>query len=146
MATTTTEELAVQAIRYLGTRNLPALFDLMHDEGTWSVPYSPDRFAFGGTWGKTVMRDVLTAFQGTFQDFAITPTTVVASEDRAVVEAVGSGTSPGGARYTNTFCFVLTIRDGKVQTVREFFDPFEILAYVEQLPEEDVQHILAAAG
>lgn len=42
--------------------------------------------------------------------------------DRVVCEAIGKSKITDGPRYDNEYVFVLTIRDGKVAEVHEYFD------------------------
>jgi uncharacterized protein len=138
--------LVLTALRHLSDRDLPALFDLVHENGSWSVPYRSDRFPFGGTWGKEAMREILTSFQSGFDLFAVRVTSATAEEDRVAVEAVAEGEGPDKAVYRNVFSFLVYVKDGKLHTIREFFDPFEIQAYVEQLDPSYVARLSQAAA
>ena len=124
--------LVLHAFDLLGKRDLPALFALLHEEGSWSVPYDPARFAFGGCRDKTGTVALLTDLLGGFDSFSFTVDNVTAEEDRVIVEAHPHGTGPGGAEYRNNCLFIVFVKDGLLHTVREYFDPFEVLAYVEQ--------------
>lgn len=46
---------------------------------------------------------------------------VTAGADRVAVEAEGNAVTATGAAYRNHYCFVMTIRDGKVSRVNEYF-------------------------
>lgn len=125
--------LVSQALQHVSDRNLPALFDLIHDEGSWSVPYLPDRFQFGGFRDKQGVSDLLTQFLGGFDSFSFTVTAITAEDDRVAVEAKSEGVGPNGAQYENIYNMIFFIKDHKLHTVREYFDPFQVLKYVEQL-------------
>lgn len=134
MSASDNKALVIEAIRHLGDRNLPALFALIHEEGSWSVPFRADRFAFGGFRDKPGVMELLTAFLGGFESFSFTIETATAEEDRVVIEARSEGVGPGSAVYRNNYLLIFFVRDGKLHTVREYFDPFEVNAYVEQWP------------
>jgi ketosteroid isomerase-like protein len=123
-----------RALQHLSDRNLPALFDAIHDEGSWSVPFRSDRFAFGGFKDKAGVCDLLTHFLGGFSSFSMTIQNLTAEDDRVVCEAVSEGVGPGTAQYKNNYILIFFIKDAKLHTVREYFDPFNVLAYVEQIP------------
>ncbi len=124
----------LSACLYLSDRNLPALFDLIHEKGSWSVPYRPDRFLYGGYRDKRGICELLTGFLGGFETFSFLVNNITAEGDRVVVEARSSGTGPGTAKYENKYIIFFQLEDGKLHTVREYFDPFQVLAYVEQMP------------
>ena len=128
------KELIRAAARHISDRNLPALFDLIHDEGSWSVPYRGDRFPFGGFRDKQALRAMLEGFLGLFEQFEFRLTTMTAEDDRVTVEAVSQGVTANGARYENNYIVIFFIQDGKIHAAREYFDPFQVLAFVEQLP------------
>ena len=68
-----------------------------------------------------------------FESFSFEITAITAEGDRVAIEAASRGHGPGPARYENVYSMNFVIKDGKIHTVREFFDPFHVLAYVEQL-------------
>jgi len=46
--------------------------------------------------------------------------TVLADGDRVVIEAEGNATTADGDPYRNQYCFVITVRDGKVHQINEY--------------------------
>lgn len=134
MTAATNKALVLEAIRHLSERNLPELFSLIHEDGSWSVPFRSDRFAFGGYRDKTGIMELLTGFLGGFDSFAFTVDNATAEDDRVVIEAHSEGVGPGGARYKNNYLLIFFVQDDCLHTVREYFDPFEVNAYVEQWP------------
>lgn len=46
---------------------------------------------------------------------------VTASGDRVVIEAEGATTTSTGKPYCNQYCFVITLLDGKIKQVNEYF-------------------------
>lgn len=133
MSAAENKTLVLHAFELLGKRDFPGLFALIHEEGSWSVPYDPARFQFGGFRDKAATVAMLTGFLGGFDRFSFTVDNATAEEDRVVIEAQPHGTGPGGADYRNKCLFIIFVRDGQLHTVREYFDPFNVLAYVEQV-------------
>lgn len=136
MSSVKNKALVLDAVRHLSDRNLPALSALIHEDGSWSVPFRSDRFTFGGFRDKGGIMELLTAFLGGFESFSFTVDNATAEEDRVVVEARSEGVGPGGARYRNNYLLIFFVRDGRLHTVREYFDPFQVNAYVEQWPAQ----------
>ena len=48
--------------------------------------------------------------------------TLTAEDDRVVIEARGEAQTKDGRPYNNSYCIVVTVRDGKVAQVREYLD------------------------
>jgi uncharacterized protein len=136
MTITENKALVLRAFDLLGKRDLPELFALIHEEGSWSVPFDTERFQFAGFRDKAGIIELLTGFLGGFDSFSFTVQNMTAEEDRVVVEAVSEGVGPAGAQYRNNYILIVFVRDGQLHTVREYFDPFKVLAYVKQIPVE----------
>lgn len=129
------KEIVRTALQHLSDRNLPELFALIHDEGSWSIPYRPDRFPVAGFRDKAGVSELLTGFLGQFSSFSFTVTSLTADEDRVVAEATSQGVGPGGVDYNNRYLMIFFLKDGKIHTAREYFDPFEVAVYLEKLPQ-----------
>jgi ketosteroid isomerase-like protein len=125
--------VVLMALRHLNDNNLPALFDLIHDEATYLLPYLPERFHYGGSYNKADTVAVLTQWRSAFERFALSIVSATAEDDRVVVEFTVAAEGPGSATYRNRVCFAVLVKDGKMHTIHEFFDPFKVLAYVEQV-------------
>ena len=134
MSISENKALVHRAFELLGKRDLPALLALIHEEGSWSVPFDPARFQFGGFRDKAGVMELLTGFLGGFDSFSFTVQNATAEDDRVVVEAVSEAVGPAGVQYRNNYILIVFVRDRKLHTVREYFDPFRVLAYVEQIP------------
>lgn len=128
--------LVAAACRHLNDRNLDALFAGFHEEGSWTLPFRADRFAFAGCHSKQGMRELLDGFLGGFRRFSFDILGMIAEDDRVFVQGRSEGEGPGEARYANTYHLLFIIKDGMVHTVREFFDPYEVDAYIAGFPQE----------
>src|SRR5215468_154579 len=62
--------IVLQALRHWNDKNLPAWFDLIHDEATYLLPYLPERFQYGGSYNKTDTIAALTEWRSAFEHFA----------------------------------------------------------------------------
>lgn len=47
-------------------------------------------------------------------------------EDRAVAEVTSHGTLPDGAPFSNVHAFIFRVRDGRIASVAEFMNQFEV--------------------
>ena len=48
---------------------------------------------------------------------------ITAEADRAAAQVRGDGAMADGVRYANRYAFFFTIRDGRIASIFEFFDP-----------------------
>jgi uncharacterized protein len=133
MTTEQNKEIVLKACSYISERNFPELFDLIDENGSWTLPNRPDRFEYGGKNDKAGTKALLEGFLKPFDQFRFDVHSVTAEEDRVVVEATTEGIGPGAAKYNNNYLILFRLRDGKLVEVTEALDPFQVLAYVEQL-------------
>lgn len=77
---------------------------------------------FTGTRGRDQMVGTIAAFEHMIPTgLRFTIGNVTAEGERVVVEARGDALTVDGAPYCNDYCFVFTIRDGKIRRVDEYF-------------------------
>jgi len=119
----------------IGRRDMAAVLPHVHDEGSWSIPYRQDRFSFGGRKDKKAFGEMVGGFLGTLAEISMEIRSMAAEGDFVAVLAESEGTAPNGARYRNIYHFSFEMRDGRAYRVLEFLDPFEVAAFVEQLPQ-----------
>lgn len=47
---------------------------------------------------------------------------ILADGDQVVIEATGKNSTPDGKPYQNKYCWVCTLKEGKIQSLREYMD------------------------
>lgn len=75
----------------------------------------------------STVKQIMSLFDGGAGSLNYTIDAITAEDDRAVVEAHATGTFPDGTDYENTYVFVLRIRDGRIASVAEHFNPIPAL-------------------
>ena len=125
--------LARSFFQTIGDRDLDALSELLHDDGSWTIPYRPDLFPFAGVKNKSAALEMLRGFLGSFTEFQFAIINITAEADRVAVEARSAGKGARGVAYENVYHMHLVIKDGKVHSIREMFDPYQVMAYVEKI-------------
>lgn len=133
MSIESNKALAIRFCQLISDRNLDELFTHFHDDGSWSIPYRTDRFAFAGFKNKAAIREMLTGFLGGFTEFEFSVQNLTAEDNRVSIEARSTGTGPKSTPYENVYHMYMEIQDGKVHTIREYFDPYQVMAYVEKI-------------
>ncbi|MGE4429718.1 MAG: nuclear transport factor 2 family protein [Sphingobium sp.] len=134
---TSPEEANTKVVREicqsLADRNVDGIMAQLDDDANWTIVGRPDRFRFGGKSDKAGSRATLEGFLGGFSEFSFVVDSITAQDDRVAVRATSQGKGPGGAVYQNNYLMLYRLENGKVIEALEYFDPFEVLAYVEQM-------------
>jgi ketosteroid isomerase-like protein len=66
---------------------------------------------------------IMAVFQQEGASFEYTIDAITAEDDRVVLEVHARGVFPDGVDYANTYVFVLRMRDGRVASICEHFNP-----------------------
>lgn len=102
--------------------DVPGVIDRMHDDGSWWVSGAIE--GMSGTYPKAMLAELLDGARALYREGAlrITPISMIAEGDRVAVEATSFATMEDGRVYANSYHFLVTLRDGKIATVREYMD------------------------
>ncbi len=104
----------------LSSGNLDAALDAMADTATWWVA---GNFALSGTKTKKEFAELLKGLGSAMPEgLRITPKGITAEGDRVALEAESYGKHANGKIYQNQYHFLVEVRDGKIQAVREYLD------------------------
>lgn len=92
----------------------------MDDSATWWVA---GNFPLSGTKTKQEFAELASQI-GTMapNGIHVTPTAFTAEGDRVALEATSYAEMANGKTYQNEYHFLIEVRDGKVQSVREYLD------------------------
>jgi uncharacterized protein len=102
--------------------NVPAILDMMDDEGSWWV--SGRLEGMSGSYSKASFGPLLEGAKALYVDKAlrITPISMIAEGDKVAVEAEGYAALTDGRVYDPGYHFLVTVREGKILDVREYMD------------------------
>ncbi len=96
---------------------------MMSDNATWSVMGKPDKFALAGTKTKAQFTELVKGIGAAMpKGLRVTPKGITAEGDRVALEAESYGETAGGKVYNNMYHFLIEVRGGKIQAVREYLD------------------------
>ena len=102
--------------------DMDAAFALIADDITWTNIGST---RFSGTYAgkQAIVEELIGPLFGQLKA-GIAPTIekLTAEGDTVVVQSTGTAETHDGTPYNNTYCQVMTIRDGQIAEVREYFD------------------------
>jgi len=99
----------------------PIFMDYLTDDVTWTFFGA---HAFAGTLrGKREIRErLLVPMSRVIESFKFRVDNLIADGDQVVVEGRGEAPTKDGRAYNNTYCIVVTLRDGKISQIREYLD------------------------
>ena len=123
MKTDQNKQLAAELFARLSASDIPGALALMTDDVTWWIPGKPELSRAAGTYdkeriGRLFLR-MISQLEGGLQ---MTVTGSVAEADRVAVEVESSGDLRNGRQYRQQYHFLITFRDGKIASVREYLD------------------------
>ena len=100
-----------------------AALALMADNATWWVAGKPDLFALAGTKTKAQFAEIVKGLGAAMpKGLRLTPKGITAEGDKVAVEADSYGELANGKVYNNQYHFLIEVRNGKIQAVREYMD------------------------
>ncbi|HZP44227.1 MAG TPA: nuclear transport factor 2 family protein [Candidatus Binataceae bacterium] len=100
--------------------NAVAAMNALADNATWWVA---GNFALSGTKTKSQFAELGATLASKIDGaLRLTPTGVTAEGDRVAVEAESFAKMKNGKTYQNKYHFLFTVRDGKIQAVKEYLD------------------------
>lgn len=121
-ATADNKAIVAEFFEIFSKGDVSGVIDRMHDDGSWWVSGAIE--GMSGTYPKATLGGLLDGARALYREGAlrITPTSMTAEDDRVAVEATSFATMEDGRIYANSYHFLVTLRDGKVATVREYMD------------------------
>jgi len=102
--------------------NIDTFLGNLADDVTWTF-FGSHRFA-GTIRGKSALVSELFEPLGAVLEGGIKVhiDSLTAEGDRVVMEARGEARARSGVPYNNNYCIVITVKDGRIQHVREYLD------------------------
>ena len=120
-------QTALDFIAALAKLDVARFAALMTDDATYWINGKPDRLPIAGTMTKAKLIEFIEGSAGKFEPgFAINVHGTTAEGDRVAVEAESDGMAFTGKRYTTTYHFLFTFRDGKISGIREHLDTLHV--------------------
>jgi len=102
--------------------NPQGFLDSLSDDVRWTF-FGDHRFAKTFVGKQDIATNLLEPLGGALVDgLRLTLDNFIAEGDQVVVEALGDSQVTGGGTYNNIYCYVVTVRDGKIIDMREYLD------------------------
>jgi ketosteroid isomerase-like protein len=111
------------------------MFELMSDDGTWTVAGLPQHFHHAGVATKAQRAQGFAGFVKVFASLEQDIRSTTAEADRVAVEAWTRCRTHQGLLYENEMLILIRCRDGKIVSIYELLDPFRTVAFEQKLHE-----------
>lgn len=123
MTTADNKQLIVNFFERFSANDIAGGLAMLTDDATWWIAGKPDA---PGVHGLLTKKQLTELFDGMFTLFEagmrMTVRSMVAEADKVAVEVESHGPLKDGRVYANEYHLAITVRDGKIAAVREYFD------------------------
>lgn len=110
--------IALRFLKAMSENDSRAAAEVLAEDGC-AVTKGYSKFA--GTRPAPLVIGAIESFRTLFpQGLGLEVLTVLADGDRVVVEAEGHAVTGDGNPYANQYCFVMTLRDGRITQINEY--------------------------
>jgi uncharacterized protein len=121
------KDTVLDAWKTFGTGDPVRIGPVFTDDAEWLAPAgNAAARILGGhhlVGRERIVRFLTVEFPVTFgTDISSVVETVVAEDDTVVLQTRLRSLLPNGRRYDNAYCFLVTVRDGRIHRVREHLD------------------------
>lgn len=105
-------------------RDLPGALATMTDDATWWIPGKKERSPTAGLYTKERIARLFQRMLDALDErgLAMQVVSCIAEDDRVAAEVVSSGDLKNGRQYRQQYHMLLTFRDGRIASVREYLD------------------------
>jgi hypothetical protein len=130
MMTRTNRDIVTGLWRAFAARDADRIRSYLAEEAVWSAPADNATAKFlgvpsGMSGREQIVRFIVDKFPRMYaQDVKVDYQGMYADGDIVVVEMTLSATLANGRPYSNKYCFIHELRDGKVVELREFMDTY----------------------
>lgn len=129
-ATESSRAVVLEFCRFLDQPDLPAMFNLLHDDVTWTMVGDPENCFFGGVHSKQKVYEILNGVFGTFHQFSFNVLHSFAEGENVAVRGTSHGINPDGREYKNVYLMQYRVKDGKIVEIIEHFNPLRVFQYL----------------
>lgn len=125
--------LVLEFYELMSRQKFDAMFELMADDGTWTVAGNPATFRHAGVSSKDQRAKQLAGFVNAFASLEQKILSTTAEEDRVAVELRTRCVARQGLVYENELLVLIRCRDGKIASIYEHVDQQTTLDFERKL-------------
>ncbi len=131
--------LVLRFYELMSNMDFNAMFELMADDGTWTVAGKPDLFHHAGVATKPQRVAALMNFTKVFRSLQQTVLNTTAEEDRVAAHMTTRCKTHGGLVYENELLVLIRCKDGKIASIYEHLDQQTSLEFEKRMAEAAAQ-------
>ena len=124
--TATTEDnkrSAVELFARFIASDIPGVLALVRDDVTWRVPGKPELSPVAGIYNKERLKRLFERMLAQLEGgLRMTVLGILAEGNDVAVEVESQGDLRNGRKYRQQYHFLITFRDGRIASVREYLD------------------------
>jgi ketosteroid isomerase-like protein len=128
MSTEQNKKLANDFFDRFSVKDIASALDMMTDDATWWIAGKPEQLPVAGVHSKEKIARILYNMAGELQNgLKMTVKNLVAEGDKVAAEVESYGKLQNGRIYNQEYHILMTIRDGKISSIREYLDTQHVL-------------------
>jgi ketosteroid isomerase-like protein len=125
--------LVIRFYELMSSLEFDKMFELMADDGTWTVAGNPALFHHSGTATKQQRVAALANFTKVFASLQQTVLSTTAEDDRVAAQMTTHCETHSGVVYDNEIMALIRCADGKITSIYEHLDQATSLAFEQKL-------------
>lgn len=126
-------KLVIRFYELMSNLDFDAMFDLVADDGTWTVAGNPELFHHAGIATKQQRIDALTNFTKVFSSLDQTILSTTVEEDRVAAKMTSRCVTHSGLIYENEMLVLVHCQAGKIVSLYEHLDQQTALEFERKL-------------
>ena len=123
MSTAENKSVAFKFFECFTSSDIQGVLDTMTEDATWWIAGKKERSPSAGLYSKDKIGRLFHRMVSALEDgLKMTVVSCIAEGNRVAVEVVSAGDLKNGRQYRQEYHMLLEFRDGKIKSVREYFD------------------------
>lgn len=122
------KQIATEFFVRFSANDIAGALDTLADDATWWLPGKPGHVPVAGTLSKEQIAQVFYRMAAQLTNgLTMTVKSLIAEDDRVALEVESYGELTNGRIYNQEYHTLMTVRDGKISTIREYLDTQHVL-------------------
>jgi ketosteroid isomerase-like protein len=123
------KQVARQFIDCFNASDIAGALDLLTDDATWWIAGNPEQLPAAGLYNKGKIARLLYNMAGQLpKGLKMTVKGLVAEGEKVAMEVESYGELRNGRVYNQQYHFLLTMREGKINAIKEYLDTQHVYA------------------
>ncbi|NEZ56386.1 nuclear transport factor 2 family protein [Adonisia turfae] len=121
------KRIVADFFKYFSAADVPGALELLDDDAIWRVMGREGGLPMSGEMNKEAIGTLMGNVKAAIPDgMTLTSTGWTAEGDRVALEMESYGKMANGNVYNNHYHFLVTVLDGKITSLREYMDTYQV--------------------